>query len=165
MKRRPRRSQRSGEAAPSKSSASKSTQSPDDRAKSNETAGRSDGRPDEASGSADARPTKLATRRKFYWTQHLESGFPNRVNHAVAVSGGQLVRCGHGPCSSEGSGSEAAFVTDRGPSCKLARATAVYSLGGYHADDDKRTVMEADTRGGPVFRSSPIDVYCLDPGQ
>ena len=41
----------------------------------------------------------------------------------------------------------------------------VYSLGGYHADDDERTVLQADTHGGPVFRSSPIDVHCLDYGQ
>ena len=39
-----------------------------------------------------------------------------------------------------------------------------YSLGGYHADDDERTVMQADTLGGPFFASSPIDVHCLDYG-
>ena len=39
-----------------------------------------------------------------------------------------------------------------------------YSLGGYHADEDERTVIQADTHGGPFFRSTPIDIHCLDFG-
>ena len=39
-----------------------------------------------------------------------------------------------------------------------------YSLGGYHADEDDRTVIQADTQGGPFFKSSPIDIHCLDYG-
>ena len=37
-----------------------------------------------------------------------------------------------------------------------------YSFGGYHADDDERTVIQADAAGGPFFKSSPIDVHCCD---
>ena len=73
--------------------------------------------------------------RRYFWSHHTESGFPNRVNHAVAV-------CGD-------------------PSGDYS----LYSLGGYHADDDERTVIQADTMGGPFFRSSPIDVHCLDVGK
>lgn len=40
-----------------------------------------------------------------------------------------------------------------------------YSFGGYHADDDERTVIQADSHGGPIFKSSPIDVYACDVGE
>ena len=73
--------------------------------------------------------------RKFFWSHHVESGFPNRVNHAVS-------------------------------SCQDLNGDAyLHSLGGYHADDDERTVIQADTIGGPFFRRSPIDVHCLDVGR
>ena len=39
------------------------------------------------------------------------------------------------------------------------------SFGGYHVDDDDRTVLQADSQGGPIFRSSPIDVYACDVGE
>jgi hypothetical protein len=70
--------------------------------------------------------------RKYFWTHYVGSGFPNRVNHAVCT------------------------LRDK-DGCYYA-----YSLGGYHADDDERTVIQADTLGGPFFKSSPIDVHCLD---
>ena len=73
--------------------------------------------------------------RQFFWTCYRESGFPNRVNHAVASH------------------------RDADGSYYL------YSVGGYHADDDERTVVQADTAGGPFFRSSPIDIHCLDVGK
>ena len=72
--------------------------------------------------------------RRFFWTCCRDSGFPNRVNHAVAAH------------------------TDENGDYYL------YSIGGYHADDDERTVVQADMAGGPFFRSSPIDVHCLDVG-
>ena len=72
--------------------------------------------------------------RRFFWTCCRDSGFPNRVNHAVA-----------------------AHTDDNGD-------YYLYSIGGYHADDDERTVVQADMAGGPFFRSSPIDVHCLDVG-
>lgn len=37
-----------------------------------------------------------------------------------------------------------------------------YSFGGYHAEDDERSVIQADSHGGPLFKSSPIDVHCCD---
>ena len=40
----------------------------------------------------------------------------------------------------------------------------VFSFGGYHADDDQRTVRQADSVGGPVFSSQPIDVQFCDCG-
>ena len=40
-----------------------------------------------------------------------------------------------------------------------------YSFGGYHADDDERTVLEADNSGGPFFKSTPIDVHRFDMGK
>ena len=40
-----------------------------------------------------------------------------------------------------------------------------YSFGGYHADDDERTVIQADSHGGPYFKSSPIDVHVCDVGK
>ncbi len=39
------------------------------------------------------------------------------------------------------------------------------SPGGYHADDDERTVLQADTIGGPFFRRAPIDVHTMDVGE
>lgn len=39
-----------------------------------------------------------------------------------------------------------------------------YSFGGYHADDDERTVLQADSQGGPFFKSNPIDIHCCDVG-
>ena len=41
----------------------------------------------------------------------------------------------------------------------------IYSFGGYHVDDDDRTVLQADSQGGPTFRSSPIDVHACDVGE
>ena len=41
----------------------------------------------------------------------------------------------------------------------------MYSFGGYHADDDQRTVRQADSQGGPLFTSQPIDVHCCDCGE
>ena len=73
--------------------------------------------------------------RQFFWTCYRESGFPNRVNHAVAAH------------------------RDADGSYYL------YSVGGYHADDDERTVVQADMAGGPFFKSSPIDIHCLDVGK
>ena len=40
-----------------------------------------------------------------------------------------------------------------------------YSFGGYHADDDERTVLEADNSGGPFFKSTPIDVHRFEMGK
>jgi len=40
-----------------------------------------------------------------------------------------------------------------------------YSFGGYHADDDERTVLQADSQGGAYFKSSPIDVHICDVGK
>ena len=40
-----------------------------------------------------------------------------------------------------------------------------YSFGGYHADDDERTVLEADNSGGPFFKSTPLDVHRFDMGE
>ena len=40
-----------------------------------------------------------------------------------------------------------------------------YSFGGYHADDDERTVLEADNSGGPFFKSTPIDVHKFEMGK
>lgn len=70
--------------------------------------------------------------RKLFWTQYPDSGFPPRVNHAVAAHQ-----------NSDGE-------------------WYVYSFGGYHADDDQRTVRQADSQGGPIFCSQPIDVHCCE---
>ena len=51
-------------------------------------------------------------------------------------------------------------------SCTNARGeNYAFSFGGYHADDDERTVNQADTLGGPFFKSTPIDVHCLHYGE
>ena len=39
-----------------------------------------------------------------------------------------------------------------------------YMFGGYHVDDDDRTVLQADSQGGPTFKSAPIDVHACDVG-
>lgn len=73
--------------------------------------------------------------RRFFWSCYKDSGFPHRVNHAVA-----------------------SYTDACGNSC-------MYSVGGYHADDDQRTVLQADSIGGPFFKRSPIDVHCMDIGK
>ena len=73
--------------------------------------------------------------RRFFWSCYKDSGFPHRVNHAVASYSDT---CGN---------------------------SYMYSVGGYHADDDQRTVLQADSIGGPFFRRSPIDVHCMDIGK
>ncbi|KAL5474818.1 hypothetical protein EMCRGX_G026835 [Ephydatia muelleri] len=72
--------------------------------------------------------------RRFFWSCYKDSGFPHRVNHAVAAYSDA---CGN---------------------------SYMYSVGGYHADDDQRTVLQADSIGGPFFRRSPIDIHCMDIG-
>ena len=73
--------------------------------------------------------------RRFFWSCYKDSGFPHRVNHAVA-------------------------------SCTDACGNSyMYSVGGYHADDDQRTVLQADSIGGPFFKRSPIDVHSMDVGK
>jgi hypothetical protein len=71
--------------------------------------------------------------RRYFWTHYVGSGFPNRVNHAVCT------------------------LRDKDWSYPT------YALGGYHADEDKRTIVNADnTHSGQFFKSAPIDVHCLD---
>lgn len=93
---------------------------------------RSDGR--KSASGEKGENSKATAKRRYIWTYYPDSGFPNRVNHAVASH------------------------VDHGG------GKYVFSVGGYHADDDERTVLQADTLGGPFFRSSPIDVHCMDVG-
>ena len=77
----------------------------------------------------------IPVERKYFWSYYKNSGFPHRVNHAVA-----------------------AHQDEEGEWYSFA-------LGGYHASDDQRTVIQADQQGGPFFKSTPIDVHCLEMGK